>query len=133
MTRFKASEVKSNGIGGAGYQGALKSKDKIQKIVEQVREKIGLDAIWKEVNGENDRGPYYAGSRFNSVEDVTYRLVSALGNWSYKNVQDELLVEMNVKFIAETISEEDAITIVIDAHRDCASADHWYTFEKDWG
>jgi hypothetical protein len=28
---------------------------------------------------------------------------------------------------------EEKVTLVADACRDCASADHWYTFEKDWG
>ena len=28
---------------------------------------------------------------------------------------------------------EEKVYMVLDALRDCASADHWYTYEKDWG
>jgi hypothetical protein len=130
---FKASEVRCNGIGGAGFQEAMKSKDLIKRIVEEVREKIGTDAIFEKIVAENPRDDFYAGRRFTTVDDVVSRLATGLGNWSFDKLGSKELVEMNVRAILETISEDDSITIVIDAHRDCAGADHWYEFEKDWG
>jgi len=130
---FKANEVHCNGIGGGGYQAALKSKDLIEKIVVEVREELGLNEIWSRIIAADPNGDYHQGSRFNYVDGVTSRLVTGLGEWAWKKFENEELAEMNIKHILETITKEDAITIVVDAHRDCAGADHWYTFEKDWG
>lgn len=130
---FKANEVHCNGIGGGGYQAARKSKDLIEKIVVEVREELGLNEIWSRIIAADPNGDYHQGSRFNYVDDVTTRLVTGLGDWAWKKFENEELAEMNIKHILETITKEDAITIVVDAHRDCAGADHWYTFEKDWG
>ena len=131
---FKASEVKCNGLGGYGYQPALKSKDLIEKIVIDVREELGLNEIWSKIISADPKGDYHQGTRFNYVRNVTDRLVTGLGEWAYKQFGNEPeLIEMRVRNVVETITKEDAITIVVDAHRDCAGADHWYTFEKDWG
>lgn len=59
-------------------------------------------------------GEYHYGSRFNNTDSVIFRIESAL----------------------ETVEELDQLGLMnwaLDALRDCASADHWYTFEKDWG
>ena len=130
---FKAKEVQCNGVGGAGYQAARKSQDLIEKIVVEVREELGLNEIWSRIIAADPNSDYHQGSRFNYVDNVTSRLISGLGTWSWNKFKNEELVEMNVRHILETITKEDAITIVVDAHRDCAGADHWYTFEKDWG
>lgn len=129
---FNASEVRCNGLGGPGARAARKSHDLIEKIVNEVREELGLNEIWSRIVAADPKGDYHQGSRFNYADNVTSRLVTGLGEWAWKKFENEELVEMNVKHILETITKEDAITIVIDAHRDCASADHWYTFEKEW-
>jgi hypothetical protein len=129
---FKANEVECNGVGGPGYASAMKSKDLIKRIVEEVREKIGTEAIFETIVAENPRCNFYAGSRFTTVEEVVFRLATGLGNWSWNKLGNKELVEMNVRSILETISVDDSITIVIDAHRDCADADHWYEFERCW-
>jgi len=133
---FVAEEIKCNGIGGGGYQAALKSKSQIRSIVDRVQSEIGIDELKRLVIELNDNQKYpddlYWGTRFNSPEDITSRLISGLGSWSHSKLKNEHLVEMNVRFITETISLEDSITIVTEAARDCASADHWYTFEKEW-
>lgn len=130
---FNASEVHCNGVGGSGYRAAAKSKDLIEKLVVEVREELGLNEIWSRIIAADPNGDYHQGNRFNYVDKVTSRLITGLGEWAWKKFENQELVEMNVKHILETITKEDAITIAVDAHRDCAGADHWYTFEKDWG
>lgn len=54
-------------------------------------------------------GDFYCGGRFSSDT----RVMDRLRGWS-----DEVLANPKAW--------------VMDALRDCASADHWYTFEKEW-
>lgn len=131
---FNANEVHCNGVGGYGYQSAIKSKDLIEATVLKVRLDLGLDKIWRMIIEADPNGDYHQGSRFNTLDNIVSRLATGLGEWAYKQFGNEPeLIEMRVRNVLETISYDDAITIVVDAHRDCAGADHWYTFEKDWG
>ena len=131
--KFNASEVICNGVGGNGYSAVYKLKDQIKELVVGVREDLGTEIIYNTIIEQNPHEDFYVGSRFNDIDSVVSRLVTGLGNWAWKDFESDELVEMRVLNILETISKEDATTIVIDAHRCCASADHWYTFEKDWG
>ena len=65
---------------------------------------------FRELNLDPDR--YYTSVRFNDDETVLGRIRSA--------VTDEAEFQTNPK------------AWIMDALRDCASADHWYTFEKEW-
>lgn len=130
---FNANEVVCNGVGGYAYQSSIKSKDLMVKIVESVRENLGLDEIYKLAMEKDKFKDLYAGYRFESVDEIVFRLATGLGGWGFKKFGEAPeLIEMNIKHILETITQEDAITIVVEAHRACASADHWYTFEKQW-
>ena len=131
--KFNASEVICNGIGGNGYAAVYKLKHQIKEIVLSVRKELGTENIYNTIIEQNPNEDFYSGRRFNDPDSIVSRLVSGLGNWAWKDFESDELVEMRVLNILETISKEDAITLVIDAHRDCAGADHWYTFEKDWG
>ena len=55
MSKFIATKVKCNGTGGAGYQGALKHKDTIFKIVEEVRSSMSPESFWQLVQLQNQR------------------------------------------------------------------------------
>ena len=61
----------------------------------------------------NDKlaGQYELGSRFGSFETVLRRIESAATEWEFLEQPDMW---------------------VMDALRDCASADHWYTYEKSY-
>ena len=132
--KFNASEVKCNGVGGAGYQGALKHFDAIKLIVDEVVNTIGRDELYTLAVASGEKyDDFYAGRRFNSNDDLAYRLVSGLARYASTKLEDDLLVEMYIGAQLKMLSYEDKQTMVVDAARDCASADHWYTFEKDWG
>ena len=92
INQFNVNEVKSNGVGGQGYQAVLVHKDAIVEICKEVRDLLGLDKIFELIT-KDETNDYYRGHRFEEVE----------------------------------------VTVVVDACRDCAGADHWYAFEKDWG
>lgn len=135
MTNFKfiANEVKCNGLGGPGYQSALKHKEAIQSIVNEVVNSIGRDRLYELAVASGDTySDFYAGHRFNSNEDLMYRLATGLGNYVWPKFNSDELTEMHLGAQLNMLSYEDKQTLVVDAARDCAGADHWYTFEKDW-
>jgi predicted RNA-binding protein with EMAP domain len=86
---------------------------------------------------QNQNQPYsaelYKGMRYNSSSDLAFRLISGLAQYCYSYLQSEELVEMHLISVLKTLTYEEKQYLVIEAARDCAGADHWYTFEKDWG
>ena len=136
MKQFNYKEIKCNGIGGSGYQAVLKHKDQIQSICQEVRDLLG-DKLWdkmiKQASEVDTYTDYYAGSRYNGVEDNAYRLVTGIAKHVSSYLNDDKLIEMHVGAVLNNLTIEEKVYIVLDALRDCASADHWYTFEKDWG
>tara|TARA_B110000259_G_scaffold26588_1_gene27504 strand:+ start:1261 stop:1659 length:399 start_codon:yes stop_codon:yes gene_type:complete len=131
MKQFKVSEVKCNGVGGQGYQAVLKHKEQIQAICQEVRNVLGLDQLYA-LATVDESSDYYSGSRFNSVEDNAYRLISGIARHCSTYLESDELIEMHVPSVLKTLTFQDKVTLVVDACRDCAGADHWYTFEKQW-
>lgn len=136
MNQFNYKEIKCNGIGGRGYQAVLKHKDQIQAICQEVRDLLG-DKLWdkmiKQASEVDTYTEYYAGSRYQGVEDNAYRLVTGIAKHVSTYLKDDLLIEMHIGAVLNNLTIDEKVYIVLDALRDCASADHWYTFEKDWG
>lgn len=134
-TQFKADQVKCNGIGGQGYQDALKYKAQIIKICQDVRDSLGEDKIWLEViklAKIKNSLDIYGGPRFNSVEDNASRLISGIGQYVSSYIEDPSLMEMHIAAVLNNLTFEEKKIMVLEACLDCASADHWYEFEKEW-
>jgi len=88
---------------------------------------------YKEIKCNDTYTEYHSGRRYNSVEDNAYRLVTGIARQVSSYLNDDLLIEMHVGAILDNLTIDEKVYMVLDALRDCASADHWYTFEKDWG
>ena len=136
MDQFNYKKIECNGVGGLGYQAVLKHKDQIQAICQEVRDLLG-DKLWdkmiKQASEVDTYTEYYAGSRYQSVEDNAYRLATGIAKHVSTYLKDDLLIEMHVGAVLNNLTIDEKVYMVLDALRDCASADHWYTFEKDWG
>jgi len=132
MNKFNVNEVRCNGVGGSGYQAVLKHKDAIQEICQDVRDLIGIEKLWELATAEPNVD-YHQGTRFNSVEDNAYRLITGLASHVAEYIPTSELIEMHVGAILPMLTMDEKVYMVLDALRDCAGADHWYTFEKDWG
>ena len=136
MKQFNYKEIKCNGVGGSGYQAVLKHKDQIQSICQEVRDLLG-DKLWdkmmKHAKEVSDWGEYHPGSRYNDVSSNATRLVTGIAKHVSTYLKEELLIEMHVGAILNNLTIDEKVYMVLDALRDCASADHWYTYEKDWG
>lgn len=132
MEQFNYKKIKCNGVGGYGYQAVLKHKDAILEICQDVRDLIGIEKLW-ELATVDPNVDYHQGTRFNSVEDNAYRLITGIAKHTAEYIPNSELIEMHVGAILPMLTMEEKVILVADACRDCASADHWYTFEKDWG
>ena len=136
MEQFNYKKIECNGIGGQGYQAVLKHKDQIQSICQEVIDLLGnklWDKMIEQASTVDTYTEYYAGSRYNGVEDNAYRLVTGIARHVSTYLKDDKLIEMHVGAVLNNLTIEEKVYMVLDALRDCASADHWYTFEKDWG
>ena len=134
--QFNYKEITCNGVGGSGYQSVLKHKDQIQSICQEVRDLLGDRLFDKMVAQAQERdmdADFHTGRRYSSVEDNAYRLITGIAKhvWSY--LPNEHLAEMHVGAVLPMLTIDEKVYMVLDALRDCASADHWYTYEKDWG
>ena len=136
MEQFNYKKVECNGIGGYGYQAVFKHKDQIQAICQEVRDLLG-DKLWdkmiKQASEVDTYTDYYAGPRYNDVSSNATRLVTGIAKHVSTYLKEDHLIEMHVGAILNNLTIDEKVYMVLDALRDCASADHWYTYEKDWG
>lgn len=99
-----------NGYGFGGPTLSDEAKDALIAVLPLARERFRVFMTNESANGNRE---YYAGSRFNDDGSVFQRIEHAMD------------------------SESEVLTApmdwALDALRDCAGADHWYTFEKDYG
>lgn len=90
---------------------------------------------------------YHEGRRFRSNSDVAGRLLSAIGGKIYSELRKSEMYKMETTEDYTAITEIVALEgeafinslsgssldfLISDSMRDCASADYWYTFEKQY-
>ena len=136
MEQFNYKKIECNGIGGYGYQAVFTHKDQIKAICQEVRDLLG-DKLWdkmiKQASEVDTYTDYFAGPRYNDVRSNATRLVTGIAKHISTYLNEDYLIEMHVGAILNNLTIDEKVYMVLDALRDCASADHWYTFEKDWG
>ena len=77
---------------------------------------------------------YAMGRRFLDNEMVATRLISAITSTIASAGVDIKTEEGSkiIKVFVESLSGEEMDNFILDSLRDCASADHWYMYEKQW-
>ena len=86
---------------------------------------------------------YYFGTRCRDDDNVYGRIASAITSAAIKEIYPESqnkvmeddqvsVLEGFISAFTESLSGSEMDALIIDAFRDCASADHWYKFEKQW-
>jgi len=98
---------------GVNYQAPFLSeetKKALLAVLPYARERFRVFMTQNSLQGDSR---YYTGVRFNDNNDVFMRVESA--------------------FPTESEVLHAPMDWALDALRDCAGADHWYEFEKDWG
>lgn len=130
---MKVSDIKCNGVGMTAPSKGIKPFITIATSIFRMRH-TNSEIFEKFPEGED----YYEGVRFKSNDAVADRLCSAITECAImeyygdgKEIDMPVLEEI-IHVFADSLSGADMDTLIIDAMRDCASADHWYTFEKEW-
>ena len=136
MTNFKfnASEIKCNGITVGAAQ--LLTELNYQTLSTFLKTHFMMspqDVILEELNDSGRISQDWTiGSRVNNTDDIITRMVSGLFNYSQSRLESRELSEMWINAQLELMTASDIITIMEEALIDCATADYWYTYEKDW-
>jgi len=134
---MNVESIKCNGLIGGYGNATLNVQSTIQIAVALFR--IRHENIFEMMPA----GEYHAGSRFTSDENVTNRICSGLyeaaihevtgKHWPYRASEGEFVqTVLIIENFIENISGKDMDALILEGMRDCASADHWYTFEKQW-
>lgn len=135
---MNVENIKCNGLTGGYGNATLSVQSTIQTAVALFR--MRHENIFEML----PKGEYHAGTRFSSNEDVTNRICSGLyeaaafevtgKDWPAHHAGPEqfVLIVRLIEVFIEQISGKDMDTLILEGMRDCAEADHWYTFEKQY-
>lgn len=127
-------DFKCNGIGNT--QPALGIKPIVQTAISVFRLRRSNDEIIASFPIGYD---YHIGRRFTDDETVATRICSGLVEYAEQRLYKEsgqsapaLIVEQYIDALVNSLSGSEMDQMILEAMRDCASSDHWYTFEKQW-
>lgn len=133
---MKVESIKSNGI--SNTTPAKKIMAQLSVHVSLYRMRFSNDEIISKFPEDSN---YHIGDRYESNSKVAVRIASAIVTSAiseYKLPQsldipnNEIMLEGIITAWFESLSASEIDILILDGLRDCASADHWYTFEKEW-
>lgn len=126
--------IKANGSSSSAQHHDKEMMGYVMSAIELYRMRFTVEEIFHKLSTEFPLDDYLAGRRFKENIVVAYRFFSAVNNafigGGYDLKKPEDLEEIN-NFI-KNLSGSDMNALILDSLRDCASADHWYTYEKQW-
>jgi hypothetical protein len=133
MKKIEASNVKANGISCRNpWPDTSKIKPIIETAISVYRLRNTNEEIFESISKLSPNGDFYAGVRFTDNEAVVMRCVSALNEAAFALTDNiEEAHELIYDFI-NNIGGKDMDIIILDSLMDCAGADHWYKYEKQW-
>lgn len=136
--KFNASEVVCNGI-MVGCDSLLNEDNRStlttflkthfmmapqEVILQELQDSGILDQDW------------IVGRRASDIDSIITRMVSGLVEYGHTKFAEftgtRELTEMWINAQIKIMSAKDIITVMESALMDCASADHWYKYEKQW-
>jgi hypothetical protein len=133
MKKIEAEKVKANGISGRNpWPIVSKIKPIIETAISVYRLRNTNEEIFESISKLSPNGDFYAGVRFTDNEAVVMRAISALNEAAFELTDNvEEAHELIYNFI-NNINGKDMDIIILDSLMDCAGADHWYKYEKQW-
>ena len=126
---MKVSDIKANGV--SYYTPAKSSIPTIETAIGLYKMRFTEDEILDKFD-QTDQ--FYTGVRYNDNNAVAIRIAGAITKTaiSKTGTNDELILEGYIKAFVDSLSGSEMDIIILDGLSCCASADHWYTFEKEW-
>jgi hypothetical protein len=133
---MKISDIKCNGI---GYTVPARGvKPLISNAIAIFRMRHTTSRIFEMF----PEGDYHPGKRFSSNDDVIERILSGIVEAAHKkyiksnihiiSTEDNAILSGHILSFVNSLSGSKMDLLILEGMRDCASADHWYTFEKQW-
>lgn len=126
---MKVSNIKCNGV--VNTTAANSSIPLIQTAISLFRMRFDESEIIEKFTTNDD---YHIGSRFTSDNTVALTIASALVEEAEKELRtnDSIIIEGYILAFIDSLSGTEMDQLIIEGMRDCASADHRYTYEKQW-
>jgi len=132
--KFNVEEVVCNGITASA--GSTLTKGNYQTLTTFLKTHFMMsppDIILEELNDSNQiQSDWIVGRRVKDIDTVITRMVSGMFNYAQTKFNNAELSGMWINSQIKMMTAKDIITIMEKALIDCATADHWYTFEKEW-
>ena len=123
---FNVEEIKCNGIGPSLV--SEKNHAALLDYVASYRSTMDFENIVEGLSG-----PVHYGTRCKDDSTIAVRMSTGLTSYALDQFDDNReLAGMWLNACLNKITREEMNILFRDALRDCAEADHWYTFEKEW-
>jgi hypothetical protein len=133
MKKIDVTKVHANGISG---RNPWPQVSRITPIIETALSVFRMRHTTDEILGQIANGdPYadlYAGTRFSNNDQVATRILSAVNEHAFTLTDNAEEAHQIIYDFFENISGKEMDTLIFDGLRCCASADHWYKYEKQW-
>ena len=131
VSRINVESLKATGISSNRTIIDTRNTNRIHTFVallndrEPVENKINLLI-------ESGRQDLYYGPRCRDISAIVDRITSMLAMHAASQFSSIELAEMWINAQIEQLNGRELATLANKAIEECASADHWYTFEKQW-
>lgn len=136
--KFEAKEVICNGnVGGCARILTEENMSTLRAFLKTHFMMAPQEVILKELedSGVFDEN-WIIGSRAGDIDEIIYRMVSGLVEYGHTKFAEftgtNELTEMWINAQVKMMTAKDIITIAESALIDCATADYWYAYEKQW-
>jgi hypothetical protein len=123
-------DFKCNGVGPNSSANIVKPFIETAVSLYRLR-----NSPWETIEKLKQKYPgddYHIGLRFLDDLKVTDRICSGLVELASNNANLQHTIEENIESFVYLLSGSEIDQIILEGMRDCASADHWYAFEKEW-
>ena len=133
MKKIEASNVKANGISGRNpWPDVTKIKPIIETAISVYRLRNTNEDIFRGIDAIAPNGDFYAGTRYSNNDTVVTRTISALNEAAFQLTEDVEEAHQLIYDFINNINGKDMDIIILDSLMDCAGADYWYKYEKQW-
>lgn len=133
--KFDVTKIKSNGI--TYTQDTYVNQETSNYIKTYLQTYLMLNSVEDIVPRLNKENPDYGfglhvGTRVKDTNTIMNRIVSAISEYASPKFEESILTQSWVSAQIQLCTAKELTTIIESAILDCAAADHWYTFEKEW-
>jgi hypothetical protein len=133
MKKIDVTKVHANGISGRNpWPEVSRITPIIETALSVFRLRHSNEEIFENISKGDAYADLYAGTRFSNNDQVATRILSAVNEHAFTLTDNAEEAHQIIYDFFENISGKEMDTLIFDGLRCCASADHWYKFEKQW-